>query len=59
MEVDEIETRESETKRGVKRGSNAHLGRKTAAAAASSLRINPLHNPLGTLLRSQINPAGV
>lgn len=33
------------------------LGRKTAAA--SSLRINPLYNPLGTLLRSQINPAGV
>lgn len=25
MEVDEIETRESETKRGVKRGSNAHF----------------------------------
>lgn len=29
------------------------------AAAASSLRINPQYNPLGTLLRSQINPERV
>lgn len=32
---------------------------RALAAAASNLRINPQYNPLGTLLKSQINPARV